>query len=105
MSYSHELGVQRQIVLVPHRRFLYQTLCVFSQMKDTKHINRDFHSVAWVLSQGWDFWALGVPGGQFLFKHDHVGVRSKCQISFNFDYHVISKISMQNFECVLTNKR
>ena len=25
--------------------FLYQTLCVFSQMKDKKHIRRDFHSV------------------------------------------------------------
>ena len=30
------------------QRFLYQTLCVFSQMKDTKHIRWDFHSVAWV---------------------------------------------------------
>ena len=28
--------------------FLNQTLCVFSQMKDTKHFRRDFHSVAWV---------------------------------------------------------
>ena len=32
--------------------FLYQTLCLFSQMKDTKHIRRDFHSVPWVMSQG-----------------------------------------------------
>ena len=30
-------------------KFLYQTLCVFSQMKDTKHISRDFFSVAWVM--------------------------------------------------------
>ena len=31
------------------QRFLYQTLCVYSQMKDTKHIRRDFNSVAWVM--------------------------------------------------------
>ena len=42
---------------------LYQILCVFSQMKDTKHIRRDFYSVAWVMPQGWDFGALGVPRG------------------------------------------
>ena len=28
------------------QRFLYQTLSVFSQMKDTKHIRRIFHSFA-----------------------------------------------------------
>ena len=32
-------------------------------MKDTKHIRRDFHSVPWVMPQGWDFGALGVPMG------------------------------------------
>ena len=31
------------------QRFLYQTLCVLSQIKDIKHIKRDFHSVAWVM--------------------------------------------------------
>ena len=30
-------------------RFLYQVLCVYSEMKDTKHIRRDFHSVALVM--------------------------------------------------------
>ena len=39
------------------QRFLNQTLCVFSQIKDIKHTSRDFHSVAWV-------WDLGVQGGQ-----------------------------------------
>ena len=34
--------------------FLNQTLCVFSQMKDIKHIRWDFHSVAWVMPQGPD---------------------------------------------------
>ena len=42
------------------QRFLNQTLCVFSQLKDIKHIRRDFHSVAWVMPQRWD---LGVPWG------------------------------------------
>ena len=42
------------------QRFLNQTLCVFSQLKDIKHIRRDFHSVAWVMPQGWN---LGVPWG------------------------------------------
>ena len=40
--------------------FLNQTLCVFSQVKDIKHIRRDFHSKAWVMPQGLDF---GVQGG------------------------------------------
>ena len=49
------------------QRFLYETLCVFSQMKVTKHIRRYFYSVAWVMPQGWD---LGRPGGQknFFFQ-------------------------------------
>ena len=42
------------------QRFLNQTLCVFSQMKDIKHIRRDFHSLAWVMPQGSD---LGLPWG------------------------------------------
>ena len=38
--------------------FLNQTLCVFSQMKDIKHIKQDFHWVLWVMPKG-----LGVLGG------------------------------------------
>ena len=46
----------------------YTKLCVCSLKKDTKHIRWDFHSVAWVMLQGWDFGALGVPrGGQNFF--------------------------------------
>ena len=43
-------------------------------MKDTKHIRRNFNSVAWVMPQGWDFGALGVPKGSknIFFKHGHV---------------------------------
>ena len=42
------------------QRFLNQTLCVFSQIKDINHIRQDFHLAAWVMPQGWD---LGVPWG------------------------------------------
>ena len=43
-------------------RFLYQTLCVFSQMKDTKHIRRGFHSVTLVMSQSGTLGRWGCPG-------------------------------------------
>ena len=61
---------------VNFKDFLCQTLYVFSQMKDTKHIRRDFHSVTWVMSQGWDFGTLEMPRGSkhlFFSKHGHVG--------------------------------
>ena len=82
VSYLHQWHVQRLKIFGPHplgpwggakrsniiksqsqiqfQRFLNQTLCVFSQIKDIKHIRWDFHSVAWVIPQGWD---LGVPWG------------------------------------------
>ena len=50
-----------------NQRFLYQTLCMFSQLKDRNHIERKFHSVAWVMPQGW---GLGVLGGQKLCRGD-----------------------------------
>ena len=58
---------------VNFKDFLYQTLCVFSQMKNTKHIRRDFHSVTWVMPQGWDLGCWGAQGVKtFFFKHGHV---------------------------------
>ena len=42
------------------QRFLNQTSCVFSQMKDIKHIRRDFYPVAWVMPQKWDFGVMWV---------------------------------------------
>ena len=35
------------------------SLCVFSQIKDRKHIEQNFHSVARVIAPGWDLWVLG----------------------------------------------
>ena len=50
------------------QRFFNQTLCVFSHMKDIKHIRRDFHLVAWVMPQGSDLGvALGVWGSKNVF--------------------------------------
>ena len=40
--------------------FLNHTLCNFSRMNDIKHIRRGFHSVAWVVPQGWYLGMLGV---------------------------------------------
>ena len=49
--------------------FLNQTLCVYSQMKDIKHIRQDFHSAAWVMPQGWDLGVRwGVGGVKFLLS-------------------------------------
>ena len=45
--------------------FLCQPLCVFLQIKDIKTIKQDFHSFTWVMPQGWDFGAQGVPRGSF----------------------------------------
>ena len=39
-------------------------------MKDTKHIRRDFHSVPWVMPQGWG--AGGAQGVGKNFKHGHL---------------------------------
>ena len=103
---------------------MYQTLCVLSN-EDTKHIRRDFHSVAWVIPKGRDFRALGVPRVSKIiyFKHGHVAHQidwdeeqnrmqvfffnygQAGQISLNFDYHVNPKIFIPIFVCVLTNKR
>ena len=69
--YSHEWGVQQGNLFCPAswgpgerskghisfnfnykvnlKDFLYKNLCVFSKIKDTKHIRRNFYSVTWVM--------------------------------------------------------
>ena len=39
-------------------RFLYQALCAFLQIKDRKHIERNFHPVAGIMPQVWDLGVL-----------------------------------------------
>ena len=59
------------------QRFLYQSLCMFSQTKDTKHIRQDFNSDEWVMPQGWDFGALGVPRGSKKFQTLSSGISNR----------------------------
>ena len=43
-------------------KIFIQTLCLFSQIKDRKHIEQNFHSVAKVMPKGeggGDCWVLG----------------------------------------------
>ena len=49
------------------QRFLYQTLCVFSQIKDRKHIEQNFYSVAKVMPHGG---TAGCWGSQKLLRGD-----------------------------------
>ena len=60
----------------------YTKFCVFSQMKDTKNIRRDFYSVTWVMPQGWV---------KEKFKHGHVAYQvdgddeqNKMQVTSSF---------------------
>ena len=69
LGWGQRLNIIRLRLPCQFQRFLYQTLCVFSRMKDTKHIRRDFYSVTWVMPQGWDFGALGVPRGSIFFSN------------------------------------
>ena len=51
------------------QRLLNQTLCVYSQMKDIKHIRRDFHSAAWVMPKGVGLGGtMGVGGVNIFFS-------------------------------------
>ena len=57
--------------------FFNQTLCVFLHMKDTKHIRRDFHLVAWVMPQGSHLggpWGVGGGGLFFFWNSTRFGV-------------------------------
>ena len=59
---------------------------MLSQIKDIKHVVRNFHFVAWVMPQVWDLWMLGV-------KNFSVGIwdgapstaRSSVYLSLNFE--------------------
>ena len=94
-------------------------------MKDTKHIRRDFHSVPWVMPQGWDFGALGAAQGvkknstmvMWYIKSTGMTSRTECiigsnwwprgevkgQISLNFGYHVNVKDFYTKL-CVFSHK-
>ena len=46
------------------QRFLNQTLCIFSQMKDIYNISQDFYSAAWVMPRS-GTWRYGGGWGAF----------------------------------------
>ena len=58
---------------------------MFSQIKDTKHISRDFYYVAWVMPQGWVFGALGMPrwSKKVFLKHSHVAYQNDEDVKQN----------------------
>ena len=97
---SHELGMQRHNFFSPapwgpgegpkgqipsniikfqlqslFERFFNQTLCVFSQMKDIKHIRWDFHLAAWVMPRGGTCEYRGGLGGQIFFLRNSTRFR------------------------------
>ena len=117
-------------LLSQFQRFLNQTLCVSSQIKDIKHIRLDFHSTAWVMPQGWDLGLLWGGGGGwsnfFFWNLTRVGVwvtymngtcnstifwvprplgprgGAKGQISLNLNYLVNFKYFKPSFVYLLT---
>ena len=78
----HKISVNMSILKI----FIPKYVCVL-QMKDTKHLRWDFHSVTFVMPQGWDFRALwGAQGGHFFsnmvmwhIKSTGMTSRTKCK--------------------------
>ena len=63
------------------QRFSYQTLCVLSQIKDIKHMQQDFCSVAWVGLGG----AVGAQGVNFFPEYIKLtGMTSRTECKYNF---------------------
>ena len=72
--------------------FIPNFVCVLTNER-YKTYQTDFYSVAWVMPQGWDLGALGVPRGSnnFFFKYGHVAYQidgddeqNKMQLTFSF---------------------
>ena len=68
--------------------FLYQTVCAFLQIKDKKNIEQNFHSVAGVMPQGWDWGVLGgsktLALGFAMAPHRLRVLVLNCECSINF---------------------
>ena len=69
--------------------FIPNFVCVLTNER-YKTYRQDFYFVAWVMPQGWDFGAPGVPReSNFFFKHGHVAYQidgddeqNKMQVTF-----------------------
>ena len=86
---------------VHFKDFLYKTLCVFSQMKDTEHIRQEFHSVTWVMPQGWDFGAnevkyhnfwLSCPFQRFLYQNLCVFLQIKDRKHIEHNFYFVAGV-------------
>ena len=58
-------GSNGQISQSQPERFLCQTLCAFSQIKDEKRYQTGFKSITWVMPQGGTLGRWGFPGGGY----------------------------------------
>ena len=52
--------------------FLFQTVCVFSQKEDIKHIQQDFFLLPLSYPRGGTWLRWGCPGSQLFFEYGHV---------------------------------
>ena len=94
--------------------FLNQTLYVFSQIKDIKHIERDFHLVTWVMPQGWDLGELRVKSVHLSVTLsppkplDEIQPNLGCELltwTGRFSqFQSISNILIQNLVCLLLSQ-
>ena len=86
-NYHPNLGVRSNIIKFRLHcqilRFLYQTLCAFLQIKDRKHIEKNFHSVARIMPHWWD---LGVLGGSQNFS---VGICNGAHLTAHSSFFII----------------
>ena len=74
-------------LLSQFQRFLNQTLCVISQLKDLKHIRRDFYTTAWVMPKEWG-WDLGVLWGVGGVKNNFLKFNQSWCVSYLHEWHM-----------------
>ena len=76
MGWGQRSNIIKSQLLSQFQRFLNQTLCVFSQMKNIKYISLDFHKVPWVMPKGLRLWGAGGSKTKFS-EHGHVEYQIK----------------------------
>ena len=88
-------------------RFLFQTLCAFLQIKDRKHIEQNFHSVAGVYPRSgtWGCWVgQKLKGGDLrwgpLTAHSSLSMSFSFPIFFLFSFFLFA--SFLSFSVVMS---
>ena len=91
MPYPFYLHFNLNIIKFPlpcqFQRFLYQTLCVFSQIKDRKHIEHNFHSVAKVMPRDGTGGAGGVKNLSFGICNGAPSTARSCYHYYHYYYY------------------